>query len=78
MLQYFNEIIRKLVSVNNVATVNSNVYFCVRTEASGEAMGVGYLGGGCNKKVSFRSAIQEWEGNDLYTARETFKFLYMF
>jgi len=60
---------RASVSVNNDPNVNSNIYFCMRTAASGFAMGVGYLGGACNKNALYRSAIQEWQNNDVYTAR---------
>ena len=62
-------ILRPLASQNNVGTVNSNVYFAIRTPASGFAFGLAYVGGACTTWVPSKSAIQEWEHSDLITAR---------
>jgi hypothetical protein len=57
------------VSANNIATVNTNVYFCVRNAASGDAFGIAYVGGACTSLVQYKSLVMEWDHNDLVVAR---------
>ena len=58
------------MSKNNIDSVNVNVYLCVRNAASSPAvLGLAYTSGACDNRVAFKSAIQEWQHNDLVTAK---------
>jgi len=48
--------------------VNTNVYFTAKSKASGDFLGVAYSGGACTPDLQYKSAIQEWEGNDMTVA----------
>jgi hypothetical protein len=54
-----------------VAGVNTNIYFCIRTAASGFAFGLAYTGGACfpDTYLKYKTAIMEWEHNDLIVAQ---------
>jgi hypothetical protein len=66
-------IFRDAVSKNNVDTVNTNIYLCIRNDASSPVIfGLAYLSGACASKVAIKSAIQEWDMSDLETAKVNF------
>jgi hypothetical protein len=74
----YNHVIfnRDLVSKNNVNTVNSNIYFCIRNAASSPSVfGLANLGGACTSNLEEKSAIQEWDNNDIVTAQVINKIL---
>jgi hypothetical protein len=55
--------------VNNVDSINTNIYFCVKNAASGDAFGIAYLGGGCTRSKKYKTVVMEWDHNDLVVAR---------
>ncbi len=60
---------RDTASVNNVATVNTNVYLGIRSAASGDRLGTAWDGGACATNVLWKSLVVEWASNDLVVAR---------
>jgi hypothetical protein len=62
-------IFRETVSVNNIATVNTNIYFGVRNDASGNRLGTAWDGGACASDVRWKSLFVEWASNDLVATR---------
>ena len=65
-----------VAGANNVKGVNTNIYFCIRNEKSGFAFGLAYTGGAClpDSYVNYKTAIMEWEHNDIIVGRVRFNY----
>ena len=69
LIQFQKSAFSVAVGVNNDDSINTNIYFCVRNAASGDAFGIAYLGGACLDDKQYKTVVMEWDHNDLVVAR---------